>query len=177
MLDLVNQLLPILTIVAQVAIVAVVVGIVLEKKTKKQNAITEFFAANGLLIAFLVALSAVGGSLFYSEILGYEPCKLCWFQRIIIYPQVITLGIALWKKDGSAYLSSYIMSGIGIVIAGYQYLSQIAVVSEIPCAAAGAATSCSERFFLEYGYITIPMMALTGFALIIVSLAAKQLSK
>lgn len=177
MKELIDQLLPILTIVGQVAVVVMIIGIIWEKSTKKKNVITEFFSSNGLLIAFLAALISTLGSLFYSEIMGYEPCKLCWFQRIVMYPQVITLGIAMWKKDSRADLAGYALSIIGVVIATYHYLGQIAVVSDLPCSAIGYSQSCSQRFVLDYGYITIPMMAITGFLLIIFGLLSKNLSK
>lgn len=111
---------------------------------------------------FIIALIATAGSLFYSEVAHYEPCKLCWFQRIFMYPQVLLLALALYKRDN--HIIDYIlwMSGIGLVIAGYHYLLQLGVVTGSFC---GIGVSCDQRFVMEYGYITIPMMAFTAFTL------------
>lgn len=53
-----------------------------------------------LHLAWLVAIIATGGSLYMSEILLWEPCKLCWVQRIFMYPLVLLLGIALTAVTG-----------------------------------------------------------------------------
>jgi disulfide bond formation protein DsbB len=118
-------------------------------------------------VTFFVALTATFGSLFYSDVLGYTPCKLCWFQRICMYPQVVLLAIAWWKKDSGVGKYSLSLSVIGIVLAVYHYYLQLGGDPLVPCSTVGYSVSCSQRFILEYGYITIPMMALTAFALII----------
>ena len=117
--------------------------------------------------AFLVSLGATVGSLFLSEIAQFEPCKLCWFQRIFMYPQVFLLGIALWKKDLGIYTYSIALSAIGAIIAGYHYLLQIGVAPALPCSAVGYSADCSQRFILQFGYITIPLMAFSAFLLIL----------
>ena len=176
MIELIDKLLPILVILAQVVIAVLLIALIISKLAKKQNEVLAFFSKHAVLFAFLVALTATSGSLFYSEILGYEPCKLCWFQRILMYPQVITLGLALWLKDRGAVDSSIALSGLGAMIAGWHYYNQIAPVSNLPCAAVGYSASCAQRFILEYGYITIPLMSLTAFVLIFLLMTAKKFS-
>ena len=124
-----------------------------------------FLNKNTLLFAFVIALIATVGSLFYSEIAGYIPCKLCWYQRIFMYPLPILLGIALFKKDNK--ISHYVipLSIIGGIISIYHYTTQI-LNNSVICSAESA--SCASKIFFSYGYITIPIMALTAFALIIV---------
>ncbi|MEK7541853.1 MAG: disulfide oxidoreductase [Patescibacteria group bacterium] len=159
-----------LTVIGQVIIALIIVSIfVRETKT------LEVVSKNALLFSFVVALVATLGSLFYSEVAGFEPCKLCWFQRIFMYPQVILLGIALWKKNRElAIYNSIALSFVGALIAGYHYLLQIGIAPELPCAAVGYSAACSQRFVMNFGYITIPMMALTAFSLIVVfSITAK----
>jgi disulfide bond formation protein DsbB len=128
----------------------------------------KFIGKRWMLFAFIIALVATSGSLFFSEIAKYEPCKLCWFQRIFMYPLVLILGIALWKKDEN--VSSYVMpmSLIGGLIAGYHYfISTFAKVKASGfCSATGP--SCLVEYFTEYGYVTIPMMALTAFCMIFI---------
>ena len=129
----------------------------------------EFIRENSLLLAFIVSLAATLGSLFYSEILGYSPCKLCWFQRILIYPQALILGIALWIGDKKVFRYVVPMSVIGAVIAFYHYLLQRGIVGlNTPCEVVGYSSACSEQFMMNLGFITIPFMALVAFILVIV---------
>ncbi|MEK7114916.1 MAG: disulfide oxidoreductase [Patescibacteria group bacterium] len=157
---IVNQTLGILTIIAQIFSILLFIFFF----TKKS--LPNFLKRNILLIAFAVVLIATLGSLTYSEIIGYEPCKLCWFQRIFMYPQVILLGMALIKKDYKIASYSIILSIIGAVIAGYHYLLQLGFAPNLPCSAIGYSVSCSQKFVMQFGYITIPMMAFSAFVLI-----------
>jgi|SRR3989338_631024 len=160
MVTLTNNLLSILTVAAQVIIVILIVSLI----TRRKN-ILNFFIKHSFLFSFIIALTATAGSLFYSEIAHYEPCKLCWFQRIFMYPQTIILFMALKRKDGNIRLYILAMSVIGALIAGYHYLLQLGVFHG-DCAAVGYSVSCSQRFVLQFGYLTIPLMALTAFVLI-----------
>ena len=163
-----NKFLSLGTIIAQLFIVAFLVYFVFFRK--KKHPIIGFFGKYGMLLAFLVALTATLGSLFYSEIAGFEPCKLCWFQRIFMYPQVLLLGLALWKHDKNIRDYALWLSGIGALIAGYHYLLQLGLAPSIPCSAIGYSVACSKVFVMNFRYITIPLMALTAFVLIIVFL-------
>ena len=128
-----NLILSSLTIVGQVIIILLIASFF-----TRRLRVLEFISKRAVLFSFIVALIATLGSLFYSEIAGFEPCKLCWFQRIFMYPQVILLGITLWKKSGvSTIYNSLALSIIGAIIAGYHYLLQIGVAPELPCAAVG----------------------------------------
>ncbi len=124
-----------------------------------------FLGRNAVLFSFLIALSSVVGSLYYSEIVGFEPCKLCWLQRVFIYPQVIILGMALRKEDIRVADYCIALSGIGAVFSAYHQYLQFGGRSLFSCAINGV--SCSQRLTLQFGYVTIPMMMLTGFLLII----------
>src|SRR3972149_8131761 len=128
-------------------------------------------------LALIVSLTATLGSLFYSEIAGFEPCKLCWFQRILMYPMPLLLSLAIWKKDKSINDYLITLSGIGIVIAFYHYYLQRGGQSILPCSTIGYSVSCSNSFVMELGYITIPLMAATAFLLIIVLMLVPILIK
>jgi len=170
MISTANFILSSLTAIGQVIIGLVIVSLII-----RNEKLTRILGKNAVLFSFIVALIATLGSLFYSEIAGFEPCKLCWFQRIFMYPQVMLLGIALWKKNGMlAIYNSVTLSIIGAVIAGYHYLLQIGVAPELPCAAVGYSVACSQRFVMNFGYITIPMMALTAFLLIAFLMVTKM---
>lgn len=172
MISTANFILSSLTAIGQVIIGLVIVSLII-----RNEKLTRILGKNAVLFSFIVALIATLGSLFYSEIAGFEPCKLCWFQRIFMYPQVMLLGIALWKKNGMlAIYNSVTLSIIGAVIAGYHYLLQIGVAPELPCAAVGYSSACSQRFVMNFDYITIPLMAFTAFALIFILFLIKKLN-
>ena len=142
---------------------------IFKKQTKTYGNVVHFLQNNYLFLGFLVSLTATLGSLFYSEIMGYSPCVLCWYQRIFMYPQVFLFAIAMKIKNKSIIFNSLVLSIFGFLIAGYHYLLQLGVFnSEVfSCDVVGYTASCSEYFSLAYGYITIPFMALTAFLLLI----------
>ncbi len=121
--------------------------------------VVKFVGGNAIVIGFLVALSAIGGSLFYSEIVGYEPCLLCWWQRLFIYPQVLLFGVALWKKDRGVFAYSAALAIFAGILALYHSYVYWGGESLLPCTALGGA--CSKIYVMEFGYITIPTMSLT----------------
>jgi len=164
-LDVVNKVLAIGTIGSQIFIVLAIIYIILPYKNKN---ISNFFAKNGILFVFFVALASVSGSLFYSNYIGYPPCPLCWFQRIFIYPEVILLGLALLKKNDKNIIDySLTLSVIGLLISVYQ---NYIVFNGLHSTVCTISEPCTINYVLEYGYITIPMMALTSFVLTILLL-------
>jgi len=167
--QIVTQILSSLTVASQMGIILFLILLVSGvSKVKNFEKLFGFLKKKALLIAFIVTLAATLGSLFFSEIAKYQPCDLCWFQRIFMYPQVLLLGIALWKKDRS--VSRYVipMSIIGAIIAAYHYyISKLAnIASSGVCSAVGP--SCLVDYFTEFGYVTIPLMAFTAFIIVIV---------
>lgn len=167
--DKANFFLSSITILAEIIFI-VGVFVFLKYRKNKENKFYKYFAQNGMLLAFLGALAATLGSLFYSDILHYEPCKLCWFQRIFMYPQTILLGIALFKKDKGVIKYALTLSIIGGFIALCHYILQTTNVSILPCSAVGYSVACSKVFVLRFGFITIPLMAFSAFLLMIISL-------
>jgi len=158
-----NVLLSLGTIAAEIASIVLLVVIL---KPRKEHKALVFIEKHSLTIGFLAVLSAVVGSLIYSEFIGYAPCILCWYQRIVMYPQVILLGIAAWKKEYSIWFYSRTLSIIGLIIGLYQYYGQMFNEGALPCS--NAATSCAKLYFVDFGYITIPMMAISIFAFLII---------
>lgn len=164
-----NTLWSVLSIVAQILSVGILLSLFVPKL--KNTRFTDFFKANGSKVAFLVALLATIGSLIYSDIIGYEPCKLCWFQRIFIYPQVILLGMALWRKESVVNMYALILAAIGGSIALFHYVGQLGWNPfGLECLVVGYSASCAKNFVLQFGYITIPMMAASACLLIVLSL-------
>lgn len=138
------------------------------RRTADHDAILLFFRKYGIGVAFAIALAAVVGNLYYSEIANFIPCKLCWLQRIFMYPQVLLLGIAWWKKDYGIKKYSLPLALIGFGFALYHsYLQQFPATNDAFCSI-GSLVGCSTREIYELGYITMPLMSLTAFLMVIV---------
>ncbi|HEU5138441.1 MAG TPA: disulfide oxidoreductase [Bacillales bacterium] len=126
-----------------------------------------------LYFAWLTAIVATGGSLYFSEIAGFVPCELCWYQRILMYPLVIILGIACFKGDKRIIPYVLPLSIIGGCISIYHY-------SEQKFGAPSICTSnvpCSGEYINWLGFITIPLLALTAFVMITVFLLIERAKK
>ncbi|MFX3673753.1 MAG: disulfide oxidoreductase [Paenisporosarcina sp.] len=122
---------------------------------------------NLLLFMWVVALTATLGSLYFSEIRGYEPCELCWIQRIFMYPLVIILGIAYIQKNARIAVTTAALSIIGGAISLYHYsLQKVDFLSE--SAPSCGRVSCTGEYINLLGFITIPFLALIAFTLIAV---------
>ncbi|GIP38094.1 putative disulfide formation protein C [Paenibacillus sp. J31TS4] len=125
----------------------------------------KFILANALQLSFAVALVATLGSLYLSEVLRFEPCKLCWLQRIFMYPLVVLLAVATFRKDNKVYLYVLPLAGIGGLISLYHYMIQKVPYFHENASACGDA-SCAYDYLDYFGIITIPLLALTAFILI-----------
>jgi disulfide bond formation protein DsbB len=115
--------------------------------------------------AFVVTSIATGGSLFYSEIAGFIPCELCWYQRICMYPlSILTLLMALAGDHRAArYLLPLPIVGAGVSI--YHLLVENGVVTQTQACLISAPGGCATKWTNEFGYMTIPTLALTAFLL------------
>lgn len=166
-----------ITLLGHVALVAGFIGFVVSKtfRTKLEN-FSEKFA---YIIGFFIAIFSMAGSLYFSDILGWEPCVLCWYQRIAMYPLVVIFSLGVWKQDISARMYGLALSFIGLSVALYQVYLQISAASgsglSVFCSTIGGA-DCSEIFMLEFGYITFPVMSATAFLFIVVLLLLKRTS-
>ncbi len=135
----------------------------------KQNKFLHFIKDNFLLLGFVMSLLATGFSLFYSNVLHYAPCYLCWWQRIFIFPQVVLFGMAYFKNDTKIARYSFPLLFIGTLFSLYQNFIYYFGESSAPCDASGV--SCTQRLVSEIGgYISIPMLCLTSFAVLIILL-------
>ncbi len=112
--------------------------------------------------AWTIALIGMAASLFFSEVMGLQPCVLCWFQRIAMYPLVLIIGIGIVTKDDRWKVYALPLALIGLAIAAYHNLIYYGVIPEslTPCT---QGVSCSERQIEWLGFVTIPFMGLIGF--------------
>ena len=123
---------------------------------------------SSLYIALLAAWIAMLGSLYFSEVSHYIPCTLCWYQRILMYPQTLILAIGLLRKDENTphFVLPFSILGIGV--------STYHVLLEKTDWFSGASTCqvgvpCTLIWFNWFGFITIPFLALIAFLVITVS--------
>lgn len=115
-----------------------------------------------LYLAWGIALFSTLASLFFSEILKFPPCSLCWYQRILMYPLVLILPIGILSQDKN--ISKYLVSlaAIGILIAGYHTLIYHNIITEA-FTLCTAELSCKTKQFELFNLISIPVMSLLSF--------------
>lgn len=114
-----------------------------------------------LWLAWLVAAGATAGSLYFSEIAHYVPCRLCWFQRICMYPLAGILLVAAIRKDRNARWYALPMLVAGVCLSSYHYL--IEWKPSLGEGACGIGPSCTDVWFRRMGFVTLAFMALSGF--------------
>ena len=120
---------------------------------------------NSLLIIWVTSLVATLGSLYFSEVRGYIPCDLCWYQRILMYPIVIISTIAYIQKNAQIALTTAVFAIIGGSMSLYHYgIQKISLLQE--SAPACGIVSCTGSYINWLGFITIPFLALTAFIII-----------
>lgn len=120
-----------------------------------------------LFIAWATSVIAMFGSLYFSEIRQYEPCELCWYQRILMYPLVIILGIGSVRKDFRISLYSMVLSAIGACLSLYHYsIQKISFLADV--APACGRVPCTGAYINWFGFITIPFLALIAFIIIFI---------
>jgi disulfide bond formation protein DsbB len=118
-----------------------------------------------LWLAFLVSAVATGGSLFFSEVARFVPCELCWFQRISMYPLSITTLLAALFNDHRAARYLLPLPLVGAGVSSYHLLVENGVVKQAQACLVSAPGGCATKWIDEFGYMTIPTLALGGFAL------------
>jgi len=125
----------------------------------------QWLKENVLYIAWIQAILAMGGSLFFSEILKYPPCVLCWYQRICMYPLVAIIAVGIAKKDKNLAWYVLPLSIIGLGIAIFHNLLYYNIIPEAiaPCI---QGVSCTTKFIEYFGFITIPFLSMVSFIVV-----------
>ena len=113
-------------------------------------------------LAWIIALVATVGSLFFSEVMQFTPCVLCWYQRIALFPLVLIIGVGIVLRDPRMKYYALPVSLIGLAIAVYHNLLYYGIIpkSISPCA---EGASCTEVQIEWLGFITIPLLSLAAF--------------
>lgn len=163
-----NYFLALGTLIMQIITVGFLAVYFLEKRFPDLGDISKILERHGLFFGFGLSVIGLLMTLYYSEILGFEPCFLCWWQRLCLYPQILILGLAVWKKELAQPAATYSLwlSIVGVFFAAYHHVLQVFPAGNLPCSATGP--SCAKITFIEFGYVTFPMMAIALFAMLIV---------
>lgn len=122
-----------------------------------------------------VAITATLGSLYYSEIAGFVPCTLCWYQRILMYPLALILPVAAVRADTDIRIYVTPLAALGAAVATYHYILQWR--PSLESGACAVDNPCSARWVLELGFVSIPFMALCGFLAILAAVNVRSRSK
>ena len=119
-----------------------------------------------IFACWLIAMTALFGSLFFSEVMGLKPCVLCWYQRIFIYPLAVLFLIGMFPLDRSVVRYTLPLAVIGLGFAIYHYLLYSGYIPESlqPCS---EDLSCAEINLELMGFITIPMLSILSYSAII----------
>jgi Disulfide bond formation protein DsbB len=165
--DTMATLFALLTIIADVAVIALVVLAISGrgKVTGAKATVWETLGPSALWLAFLVALTSTLGSLYLSEVAHFVPCELCWYQRIAMYPLVPILAVAAWTRDPGVWRYAVPVAAIGAAISIYHYqLERFPNQAAVSCS---VEAPCTVVWIWKFHFISIPFMALSGFALIV----------
>lgn len=154
-----------LAIGAAALAIVVVTGRLLLRSGGGLTEVAETVGDAALWIAFLLAAVAMSGSLYFSEVADYTPCRLCWYQRIAMYPLALILLVAAIRRDRDVRWYAIPVAAVGASISIYHYL--VEWHPRLEGDVCDPLNPCSLVWFREFGFVTLPFMALCGFVAII----------
>ena len=128
--------------------------------------IWSWFKRNVLYFAWGTSFAALAGSMYFSEVKHFLPCTLCWYQRILMYPLVLIIAVAIVKKDQK--VADYVLplAALGGLVALYQFFLTQGWVSDTLARCSLSGISCTTRYVEWLGFINIPFMSLVSFVFI-----------
>ena len=151
--------------------VAAVVGLVIARRRRPGGRADDAYRdvqRNALWLAWIVALVATLGSLYYSEIAHFVPCKLCWYQRICMYPLAVILLVAAVRRERRIWM--YVLPQ-AVVGAGFAlYHTQLQAFPSQGSSFCTTLEPCTVRYVWQFGFVSLPFMALSAFSFIITML-------
>jgi disulfide bond formation protein DsbB len=141
------------------------IGLVVARLLPTGSQLVDMVRPARLWLAWLIAGVATAGSLYFSETANFVPCKLCWFQRIAMYPLALMLLIAALRRDEGVRLYAVAVASVGAVISAYHYL--IEWQPSLDSGSCDITAPCTVAWFRQFGFVSLALMALCGFAAII----------
>lgn len=157
----------VLALLAAALTVAIVAAALLAGSVPVAARGLQLLAAHRNAVTLALAGVATAGSLYFSEVVHYVPCRLCWFQRVAMYPIAVLALVAVVRRDQAARWYLVTLAAIGAPISAYHYLIEWKPSLDTgTCALFGPA--CTDIWFRTFGFATLAFMALCGFVAILV---------
>ncbi len=155
-----------------IAVVFAVLLAIMAAELPAAASLRRAIAGHGQKFAMVIAATAMGASLYYSEYVGFLPCEFCWFQRIAMYPLAVLMAVAVISRTrlASRYVVTTALIGLGLSI--YHYQLQLFPDQAEVCS---GGVSCAGRYVEQFGFVSIPFMAGCGFlAILLLELAERR---
>jgi len=157
--------LAVLAVAAEIAVVGYV-AVALIGGCRGRAKAREWFGVEAMTLALVVAAVSMTGSLWFSYGADFVPCTLCWYQRICMYPLVPLIGAGLFLRDGRVRVYAGVLAAIGLAISTYHIILER--YPSLESSVCDRNNPCTLIWVRRFGYLTIPTMAASAFALIIV---------
>jgi disulfide bond formation protein DsbB len=176
--DVATNFFLVLTLAADAVVVLAIVSVIAALVSPRARAgvmqLVTTVAPQSVVFAWIVATVTTLGSLYYSEHAGFTPCELCWYQRILMYPLVIVLGVAVLRRDRAVWTTALVFVVLGAPLSLYHWL-----VERVPAfeesSSCSATVPCNTPWFEKLGFVTLAWMAMSSFLLIGVLMVCRAL--
>lgn len=156
----------ILSVATLIGTIVILVARLLYKSNSWAATTIDSFSVLARPLAAAIATTCLVGSLYFSEIVNYIPCRLCWYQRIMMYPLAVILIIASIRRDSKIGWYAAPLATIGASISTYHWLLER--YPNLDSGACDVTVPCEFVWFENFGFVTLPFMAFTGFFAILV---------
>lgn len=163
--DLYNTFLATLALIA----LAGALGLVVYRLVKGAEAAGALLGDSAIWLAWIVAAVATVGSLIYSGVIHFLPCRLCWYQRIAMYPMSVILLVGAIRREVAVKYYALPLSIGGALVSSWHYLTQ--TFPSLEGGSCDPVNPCSAKYVDVFGFVSIPFMAGAGFIVISVLLA------
>lgn len=159
-----------------IALDVVIVGLgIVSMRAQSRARVVMFMRTHARMLTFFFSFAAVCTTLILEHVFGLTPCVLCWWQRIFMYPIFVITLVASVQNVRFAVIADYIstLAFFGVCVSLYQHLLQMLPSGTlIPC---DASNDCAVRSVFEFGFVTLPWMALTLFvAILVIAIVARK---
>jgi disulfide bond formation protein DsbB len=150
------------TIALHVALVIFILVTLLSARWREW--LHERVGRHGVLVSLIIVAASLVGSLFYSEVAGFAACIICWLIRVLVYPQLILLGVYYYKPRRWLLIVALVMSVTATLAGAYQIALQSGGAAYINCGIVESLGSCETEYFKIFGYVTIAVMSMLSTA-------------
>lgn len=142
---------------AAVSVAALVVG----ERARWAREVRAAIVDLGAWSVFVVTFGSMVGSLYFSEVANFAPCKLCWYQRIAMYPLALLSFMAAVRRDRRVMPYLAALAAVGLVVSTYHYLLEW--FPELETNVCSVDVPCTAVWFREFGFVSLAFMAGSAF--------------